>query len=564
MDAKGEVLIPLQRAEVVALVDEIKAAGYDSVAVGLLHSYLNDAHEQMVREVLAEWMPDAMVSLSCEVSPQMREYERFNTVAANAYIKPLMKSYLGRLEERLGNEGVSCSIFLMHSGGGIISLESAAEFPVRLVESGPAGGAVFAANIASRYSLDKVLSFDMGGTTAKICLIKNQTPKTSRVFEVARTYRFKKGSGMPISIPVIDMVEIGAGGGSLAHIDAMRQIRVGPESAGSEPGPACYGRGGERPAVTDADLILGKLDPDNFAGGSIKLDKASSASALDNVLGKPLDMDSQTAAYGLAEVVDENMANAARVHAVENGEDLSDYTMIAFGGAAPLHAARLCEKLGIDRLLVPPGAGVGSAIGFLRAPFSFEANRSVYMRLSDFNPEVIKNLLTELEAESTRFVRSCDADAPIHAEFKVYMRYSGQGWEIPIILTAEQAMNPDVDTFKQLFEEDYINLFGRAVDGMDVEITVWSVNATTEAEAVQPIATVSQTTDAVSVGSRNLFDPALGSSTDASVVLRDEMSEGQGVAGPAVITEDETTIIIPSSRFAVSQSDGCIDIMTKA
>jgi len=238
--------------------------------------------------------------------------------------------------------------------------------------------------------------------------------------------------------------------------------------------------------------------------------------------------------------------------------------MIAFGGAAPLHAARLCEKLGIDRLLVPPGAGVGSAIGFLRAPFSFEANRSVYMRLSDFKPDVIKNLLTELEAESTRFVRSCDADAPIHAEFKVYMRYSGQGWEIPIILTAEQAMNPDVDTFKQLFETDYINLFGRAVDGMDVEITVWSVNATTEPEAVQPIATVSQTTDAVSVGSRNLFDPALGSSTDASVVLRREMSEGQGVAGPAVITEDETTIIIPSSRFAVSQSDGCIDIMTKA
>ena len=564
MDAKGEVLIPLQRAEVEALVDEIKTAGYDSVAVGLLHSYLNDAHEQMVREVLAERMPDAMVSLSCEVSPQMREYERFNTVAANAYIKPLMKSYLGRLEERLSNEGVGCSIFLMHSGGGIISLESAAEFPVRLVESGPAGGAVFAANIASRYSLDKVLSFDMGGTTAKICLIKNQTPKTSRVFEVARTYRFKKGSGMPISIPVIDMVEIGAGGGSLAHIDAMRQIRVGPESAGSEPGPACYGRGGEHPAVTDADLILGKLDPDNFAGGSIKLDKASSASALENVLGKPLDMDTQTAAYGLAEVVDENMANAARVHAVENGEDLADYTMIAFGGAAPLHAARLCEKLGIDRLLVPPGAGVGSAIGFLRAPFSFEANRSVYMRLSDFKPDVIKNLLTELEAESTRFVRSCDADAPIHAEFKVYMRYSGQGWEIPIILTAEQAMNPDVDTFKQLFETDYINLFGRAVDGMDVEITVWSVNATTEPEAVQPIATVSQTTDAVSVGSRNLFDPALGSSTDASVVLRREMSEGQGVAGPAVITEDETTIIIPSSRFAVSQSDGCIDIMTKA
>jgi len=369
VSAAGEVYIPLQRAEVDALVEKIKSANYESVAVGLLHSYVNSAHEEMIREVLEEKLPGVMVSLSSEVSPQMREYERFNTVVANAYIKPLMKSYLGRLEGRLREQGVGCSIFLMHSGGGIISIESAAEFPVRLVESGPAGGAVFAANIASRYGLDKVLSFDMGGTTAKICLINNQTPKTSRVFEVARTYRFKKGSGMPISIPVIDMVEIGAGGGSLARVDSMRQIRVGPESASSEPGPACYGRGGDRPAVTDADLTLGKLDPDNFAGGSITLSKDSADDALVSVLGKHLDMDAQTAAYGLVEVVDENMANAARVHAVENGEDLADYTMIAFGGAAPLHAGRLCEKLGVDRLLVPTGAGVGSAIGFLRAPF---------------------------------------------------------------------------------------------------------------------------------------------------------------------------------------------------
>ena len=252
--------------------------------------------------------------------------------------------------------------------GRIISLENAAEFPVRLVESGPAGGAVFAANIASAHGLNKVLSFDMGGTTAKICLIKDQTPKTARVFEVARTYRFKKGSGMPISIPVIDMVEIGAGGGSLAHVDAMRQIRVGPESAGSEPGPACYGRGGERPAVTDADLTLGRLDADNFAAGTITLSTKASKTALQQVIGTHLDMDETEAAWGLSEVVDENMANAARVHAVENGEDLSEYTMIAFGGAAPLHAGRLCEKLGIQRCLIPTGAGVGSAIGFLRAP----------------------------------------------------------------------------------------------------------------------------------------------------------------------------------------------------
>ena len=365
---------------------------------------------------------------------------------------------------------------------------------------------------------------------------------------------------MPISIPVIDMVEIGAGGGSLAHVDSMRQIRVGPESAGSEPGPACYNRGGGRPAVTDADLVLGKLDPDNFAGGSIKLDMNQSESALQNSLGDVLNMDAQTAAYGLCEVVDENMANAARVHAVENGQDLADYTMIAFGGAAPLHAGRLCEKLGVTRLLVPPGAGVGSAIGFLRAPFSFEANRSVYMRLSNFEPGVIRNLLSELEAEATGFVRSCDADALIQAEYKVYMRYTGQGEELPVVLTAEQAMNPDTTTFQMLFEKDYVDLFGRVVDGMDIEITVWSVNSTTLPEAVEPAKNFNDLSEVVSTQQRPLFDPVLGQFIPSAIVRRDSLHAGNRIAGPAVIVEDETTIILPSSRQAVCQVDGCIDI----
>ncbi len=564
IDASGDELLPLTRADIEPVVAQIAKAGYDSVAVGLIHSYLNDAHEKLVGEVLADMMPEVMISLSSEVSPQMREYERFNTVVANAYIKPLMKSYLGRLEGRMRDEGVDCNIFLMHSGGGIISIENAAEFPVRLVESGPAGGAVFAANIAARYGLDKVLSFDMGGTTAKICLIKDQTPKTSRVFEVARTYRFKKGSGMPISIPVIDMVEIGAGGGSLAHVDSMRQIRVGPESAGSEPGPACYGRGGEKPAVTDADLVLGKLDPDNFAGGSMKLDAASSAKALKSTLGDVLDMDAATAAFGLAEVVDENMANAARVHAVENGEDLSEYTMIAFGGAAPLHAGRLCEKLGVKRLLVPQGAGVGSAIGFLRAPFSFEANRSVYMTLADFQPDKIRTLLTDLQSEATGFVRNCDAISPILSEFKVYMRYSGQGWEIPITLTQEQAMRPDAAIFEARFIEDYVKLFGRAVEGMNIEITVWSVNATTPQQSVERVREDVGSSSTTVQGTRKLFDPALADFVTASVILRDEMTEGATVQGPSVITEDETTIIVPTSRSAVRQPDGCLDMRIKS
>ncbi len=560
MDASGNPLIALQQDEVEALADTLGQAGYESIAVGLLHAYVNDSHERMIAEVLARKLPDVMVSLSSEVSPQMREYERFNTTIANAYIKPLMKSYLGRLKNRLAAEGAACPVFLMHSGGGIMSLESAAEFPVRLVESGPAGGAIFAADIAARHGLDKVLSFDMGGTTAKICLIKNQTPKTARVFEVARTYRFKKGSGMPISIPVIDMVEIGAGGGSLAHIDSLRQIRVGPESAGSEPGPACYGRGGDRPAVTDADLVLGKLDADNFAGGSIPLYPDASKRALDTHLGQTLDMDALEAAWGLAEVVDENMANAARVHAVENGEDLSEYTMIAFGGAAPLHAARLCEKLGVDRCLVPMGAGVGSAIGFLRAPFSFETNRSVFMTLSAFAPDMVKTLFADMEAEARGFVLSCDAVSVITADYKVYMRYSGQGWEIPIQLSARDAEAPDADRLAALFVTEYEKLFGRSVGGMEIEATVWSVNAYTEQAATHRLAEVGTPTHVKAEASRMVFDPATAQQHAAGIIPRDRMQAGSIAHGPVVITEDETSVIVPNSRAITVHEDGTLDM----
>jgi len=560
VNAKGEVMVPLDPASIHPVIEAIVAAGYDSVAVGLIHSYLNPMHERMIRDALKEQAPEISVSISSEVSPQMREYERFNTVVANAYIKPLMASYLGRLEGRLRDEGTGAQIFLMHSGGGIISLQDAADFPVRLVESGPAGGAVFAAHIAARYGLDKVLSFDMGGTTAKICLIKDQTPKTSRVFEVARSYRFKKGSGMPISIPVIDMVEIGAGGGSLAHVDAMRQIRVGPESAGSEPGPACYGRGGLLPAVTDADLVLGKLDPDGFAGGKIPLNPRASEAALNDVVGEALAMTPAEAAFGVAEVVDENMANAARVHAVENGEDLSQYTMIAFGGAAPLHAGRLCQKLGITRCLVPPGAGVGSAIGFLRAPYSFEATRSVYMRLSDFDADTITTLVEELEAEAVGFVLSCDAEAAIETEVKAYMRYKGQGWEIPIVLSAQDIADPRAEAFQARFEADYTKLFGRPVAGMDVEITVWSVLASTPRAAVSSVGAPPARQRAPEAEPRRMFDVSVADYVEARAFDRTALDPGAVAPGPAAITEAETTIIVPSGFAAFAQADGCIDL----
>ena len=563
MDANGKILIPLQKAEIDALAERLVQFGYDSIAVGLLHSYANDSHEKMIGRALADRLPDVMISLSSEVSPQMREYERFNTTIANAYIKPLMKSYLSRLKGRLAKEGAYCPVFLMHSGGGIISLENAAEFPVRLVESGPAGGAVFAAHIAASHGLDRALSFDMGGTTAKICLVKDHTPKTARTFEVARTYRFKKGSGMPISIPVIDMVEIGAGGGSLAHVDSLGQIRVGPESAGSQPGPACYGRGGTAPAVTDSDLILGKLDPAGFAGGSIPLYTERATQALDIHIGSKLDMEAVEAAWGVAEMVDENMANAARVHAVENGEDLSEYTMIAFGGAAPLHAARLCEKLGIRRCLIPQGAGVGSAIGFLRAPFSFEANNSVFMQLSSFDPVRVKQLFADMEKEASAFVRSCDQDANIKTEYKVYMRYAGQGWEIPVPLTVQHITKPDTADYKACFEREYEQLFARTVAGMEIEITVWSVNAYTEPPEARPVQQQTHQRTLETTNTRPLFDPALSTFVNATVAQRDAVKDTTQIIGPAMLTEDETTIIVPSSRDAVACGDGTIVVFAK-
>lgn len=556
--AQGQVLKPLDPAEVERLAEEIGRGGYDSVAVGLIHAYMNPAHEETVRKTLLARLPELSVSISSEVSPQMREFERFNTVCANAYVKPLMKSYLDRLVARLQDMGANCPVFMMHSGGGIISLESASEFPVRLVESGPAGGAIFAADIAARYGIDSALSFDMGGTTAKICLIKDQTPKTSTTFEVARTTRFKKGSGMPISIPVIEMVEIGAGGGSLAQVDSLQQIRVGPESAGSEPGPACYQQGGERPAVTDADLLLGRLDPDNFAGGSIKLSRECSASAVEVHVGQQLGLDQTTAAFGISEVVDENMANAARVHAVENGEDLSGFTMIAFGGAAPLHAGRLCEKLGIERLLVPPGAGVGSAIGFLRAPFSFEATRSSYMRLSAYDPSAVSTVLSALAQEAEAFVRSCDKTSPLICERKAYMRFVGQGWEIPVLLSETDAQAADNGAVTARFEAAYRALFGRTVEGLDVEITSWSVRVSTPVPPVAPIETLLGQSDAITGAHRPIFDPVRQRFEEAAVFEREALGPGTAVPGPAVIVESETSIIVPTGFEAVMQNDGCL------
>ena len=557
--ASGRELVPLDEAGVAAFARAASGAGFESVAIGFLHSYANPDHERRAADIVAREAPDLAVSTSWDVSPQMREFERFNTVCANAYVKPLMSSYLTRLASRLREAGADCPVFLMHSGGGLISVETAAAHPVRLLESGPAGGAIFAADLARRHGERKVLSFDMGGTTAKICLIEGGAPRTARSFEVARTTRFAKGSGMPISIPVIEMVEIGAGGGSLASVDAMRQIRVGPHSAGSEPGPACYGRGGTRPAVTDADLLLGKIDPATFAGGDIPLRPDAAREAMDAHVGAPLGLDTLTAAAGTAEIVDETMANAARVHAVENGKALSGFTMIAFGGAAPLHAARLCEKLGIERLLVPPGAGVGSAIGFLRAPFGFEAVRGAYARLGTLDGDWLDGVLASLEAEARAVVaQGHGGDAPLTVERRAFMRYAGQGWEIPVDL-GDGALGPAAgERLRERFQDAYAALFGRPLAGLDVEVLNWSVRVASPLAAPEPLPDPGPARAIRAPGTRPVFDPASGAMAAAGVVPRAALEPGDVLAGPAAIEERETTTLVPSGFAARRLPDGSL------
>lgn len=565
LDAQGKALIAPDPADIDALVERIAQGGYESVAIGFIHAYVNGAHEAMMRDALARRLPELSISISSEVSPQLREFERFNTVCANAYVRPLMQSYLDRLVRKINEAGASCPVFIMHSGGGIVSVDSAARFPVRLVESGPAGGAIFAAHIAARYQLDAVLSFDMGGTTAKICLIDDQTPKTANTFEVARTYRFKKGSGMPISIPVVEMVEIGAGGGSIASLDLMRQIRVGPHSAGSEPGPACYQRGGDKPTVTDADLLLGRLDPHNFAGGSITLSTEQSAAAVKADVSGPLSLSELEGAFGIAEMVDENMSNAARVHTVESGKEIDKYTMITFGGAGPLHAARLCEKTGIQRFLVPPGAGVGSAIGFLRAPFGYESVRSANFRLGSFDAASATQLVSQLRDEAVTFARQgTEQGIEPEIEAKAYMRYVGQGWEIPVMLRGTDFGADSAATLRADFESAYSRFFGRPIDGLDIEIISWAVKASSPLPPVQTVTPVAAGQQAPAVSQRSIFDAKLGKEVMADIVEREGLPPGSRINGPAIVVERETSTLITSSFEAVVQADGCLLVSAKA
>ena len=542
MNAAGEVLTPLDQEALAALVPRLAGEGIESIAVGFLHGYANPTHERLVRDALTDALPGLSITLASDVCPEIREFERFSTACANAYVKPLMSRYLADLRDRLNAFGVGCPFLMMTSGGGLCSVETAREFPIRLVESGPAGGAILAARIAEELELRRVVSLDMGGTTAKICLIDDGEPLLSRSFEVDRSYRFKKGSGLPVRIPVVEMVEIGAGGGSLASVDRLGRIQVGPQSAGSEPGPACYGRGGGHATVTDADVVLDLLDPDRFAGGTLVLDVDAARDVIDRDVAQPWVQDGgpgsvEAGAHAVAEVVDENMAAAARAHAADWGKEIAGRTLIAFGGAAPIHAANIARKLDLEAVLVPPAAGVGSAVGFLAAPIAYEVVRSRHQRLSAFEADIVEDVMVEMCAEAQAVVEPV-ASGRLSESRRAYMRYLGQGFEIAV-----DATDATADGLRRAFDAAYEQLYGRLIPDLDVEVLSWTLTLSAGRPVVATLG-VSPTPAANQVAS------------GVARVARDDLAPGSELAGPATIVEDQTTTVVPADFHASVDAHG--------
>lgn len=564
LDARGQVRLALDEPALRRLAGTLRARKVESIAIGFLHSYINPMHEQRAGAILAAELPEVRITLSSDVCPELREYERFTTACANAYVQPLMARYLGELREQLQVEGFSCPILLMTSGGGLTTLETAVRFPIRLVESGPAGGAILATVVAAELGLRRILSFDMGGTTAKICVIDYGKPMASRSFEVDRQYLFMKGSGFPVRIPVIEMVEIGAGGGSIAGVDAMKRVQVGPDSAGSDPGPACYARGGGEPTVTDGNLILGRIDPEHFAGGSIRLETERAETAIARQVAAPLGIDPLLAAFAISEMVEENMANAARVHAVERGTDLSGRAMIAFGGSAPLHAARLAEKLGIAEVIIPASAGVGSAVGFLRAPISFQVVRSRPSLLGSLDDAGLNTLFDAMEAEATQVVRLGAPGADIVITRSADMRYQGQGHEIAVQIDDARFDAESGTRLRTAFEDAYRTMFGRGIPGLEIEVTSWTLTATAPAVTAGPAMGVNTGAGhAQPAGQRRLFDPQHGAYRTVPVYRRAELGPQQTISGPAVIAEDETTTVVTTDFDARIDQTGAIRLLKR-
>lgn len=555
--ANGSVVTPLDEADVVEASRVFRAAGVEAVAVAFLHSYGNPAHERQVGEILARELPGVEVSLSSDVSPELGEYERSSTVAANAYVLPIFAHYVERLETALHALGFRRDLLLVLSDGRCIRAETARRYPIRLVQSGPAAGAEAARMFGELADENDVLCFDMGGTTAKACLISSGEPERTARFEVARETRFAEGSGLPLQIPTIDMIEIGAGGGSIAEIDARGLIQVGPRSAGADPGPACYGLGNLKPTVTDCDLVLGYLDAGSFLGGTMPLDKMAAETAIRDHLAKPLGISVVEAAWGVHETVTANMAQAATIHTIERGLDVTRFAILPIGGAGPVHACSMATKMNIDRLVCPIGAGVASAIGMLAAPVSFEVGRAAPCRLDALDVAAVRALLAEQRAEAEALVAATGIERrDIRCHVRAMMRYVGQGYEIEVNFDPNHLVADGADELGAAFKAAYHARYGRS-ETAPPEILSWRVVASGPRPALASALAVedpNQATKPLPTDQRQVF---FGDGfVETPVYRRVELRSGQALNGPAVIEEDESTLIVPP-EFVLTVDPAC-------
>ena len=547
LSAQGDILRPLDETEVRAAAQALKAQGVEAVAVCLLHAYLDPAHERRIGAMLAEELPGIPVTLSSDVAPEIREYERANTACVNAYVLPLMDRYLAKLEQELHRRGLQGPLHLMLSAGGIATVRYARANPVQLIESGPAAGATAAMHVGAACGLSEMISFDMGGTTAKMCLIEGGEAEHSSTFEAARVKRFRKGSGLPLKVPVIDLIEIGAGGGSIAAMNAMGLLTVGPESAGSVPGPVCYGRGGRHPTVTDADLLLGYLSPDYFLGGEMDLDRTAVENAVRDKLAGPLGMSVEQVAAGIHAVVNENMAAATRMYIAEKGRDPRRYALLAFGGAGPVHAYGLAKLLKLRRIVVPAGAGVASALGFLVAAPAIDLVRSGVRRLASIDWAEVAQHYADMEAEARTLLLETGA-APGDVAFRrsADMRYVGQGFDIAVALP--EALT--AASVEAAFLDAYQRLFDRRIEGLPIELLSWRLNASASRPAVP--ATLGASVGGVAKkGERDVWFAQTGR-RPCAVYDRYRLQPGVTLRGPAVVEEREsTTVVGPDCDFGL-------------
>lgn len=545
MDEHGCVVVPLDTIQAEAAIRQLLAEDIDSIAICFLHSFQNPEHELAVREIIRRIAPEIYVSLSVEVAPQIREWPRTSTTCINAYVQPLMERYLSGFEEKLRNVGFDQTVYMMVSGG-VTTSGHAKAIPVRVAKSGPAAGAMAAAYFGARAGISKVMSFDMGGTTAKICFVEDGKPARTTDFEVAREHRFRRGSGLPIAIQAVDMIEIGAGGGSIAHVNTMALLKVGPESAAADPGPACYGRGGKEPTVTDANLALGYLDPDFFLGGQMPLDLEASRRAIHDRIAKPLGVSLLEAAFGIHQLVNENMANAARVHSAEKGKDQRSYTLIGFGGAGPSHACAIAEKLSMAETMIPRGAGVASALGMLSSPFAFDFTRSYMSPLESLDLVRLNAMLAQIQDQGVALLRLAGVDvAQMTVVRACDMRYRGQVHQITIPIPAGDLGSNEIQKIAVTYDAEYERLYRRRNAGYSVECISWHVRVQGPPPNLKlPKITSANSADAALKGERPAYFGQLGSMT-CGIYDRALLPADLVIEGPAFIEERETTALVP-------------------